>query len=236
MTGKLINLIFLHGWGSNAKSWENNTPYLVSAGYKCNALKLPGFDLPEPTYPWGIPEYAEFVVKEIGQNKDKYILIGHSFGGRIATYIASTQPQLVGKLILTDSAGLNLEPKLLRTTLVCVSNLFEFVERMFPFLRNLRKIAVGLIGSKNYKDASIRMREIMKKVVNLDLKPNLSKITCPTLIIWGDNDEITPKTMAEAFKKGIQHSQIKYINNAGHHAHSTHATEWNKIVGEFLAK
>lgn len=235
MTNKKSTLIFLHGWGGSITSWNENLPYFQNLGFECHAIKLPGFDLSEPSQTWGIPEYSDFVIENIADiSKEPCVVIGHSFGGRIATYIASHRPELIKKLILTDSAGINLEPKLVRKTLITVSRLFKLLEDKIPVLNKLRAKAVATIGSKDYKDANPKMREIMKKVVNLDLRPNLRLISCPTLIIWGDEDRITPIKMAETFRVGIKHSVIYYIKGAGHHAHSEKPREWNLRVEKFL--
>ncbi|OGC47463.1 hypothetical protein A2886_03505 [candidate division WWE3 bacterium RIFCSPHIGHO2_01_FULL_42_13] len=231
-------LVFLHGWAGNSASWEQNTPFFETKGYSCLAVKMPGFDLPEPDPSWGVPEYAEFVVKEVqskfGQNK-KCTFVGHSFGGRIVVYLAAQHPELVDRLILTDSAGLNLEPKVARSSLISISKIFRKIEEKFKFLSPLRNLGVGLIGSKDYKAASPVMREVMKRVVNLDLSFCLPKIKSKALIVWGEKDTVTPIAIAEEFKKGIASSKLEIIHGAGHHAHHTHSEKWNEVVINFLS-
>lgn len=236
-----LPIIFLHGWGGSSSEWEKNALFFTQRGFPCLAIEIPGFDLPEPPENWGIPEYAEFVAGVI-QTKfsdGPYALVGHSFGGRLALYITAHYPELIDKLILTSSAGLNLELPGARAILILLSKSFGWVESklgsfVLPVTRFVRTALVRVVGSPGYRGASPVMRKVFKRVVNLDLGFCLPKIKCPTLIVWGEKDRTTPLKMAQALKASIGKAHLEIIPQAGHDAHQSHPNQWNEIVLEFL--
>src|SRR5450756_122385 len=86
------------------------TPLIVGLRdkYRVLALDLPGFGgSSPPPAPWGTPEYAAFVERamtSLGVTRATYI--GHSFGGRIAIWLAAHVPEAVQALVLVDAAGI----------------------------------------------------------------------------------------------------------------------------------
>lgn len=234
------SLVLLHGWSKTGiATWTNNERYLTQAGYRCISIKLPGFDLPEPASPWGVGDYAEYVLSKLKELNltPPYIFVGHSFGGRLCIYIAAKYPEIVDKLVLTDAAGVanRKTPRLI--VINVLSKVFKFMDRIngVNVLSNaLRKRIFSNTASSDYKRATPMMREILKKVVSLDLKPNLKHIKAMTLVIWGELDDVTTLDEAHILEKGIMDSTLVLIKNAGHHAHFTHAQEWNEQVVTFL--
>ena len=78
------------------------------------------------------------------------------------------------------------------------------------------------------------MRETFKKVINLDLTPNLKDITRPTLLIWGENDIDTPVYMAKTMEKNIKDSGLVILKDAKHFSYIDKINEYNVIVDNFL--
>lgn len=233
------NIVFLHGWGGSIAEWECVASFFEERGFRCMRLKLPGFDLPEPLPIWGIPEYAEFVINELKKRvgEEKYYFVGHSFGGRLAIYLSAHRPELVEQLVLTNAAGLRIDLPKGKSIIVLLSRIARTIEHMAGFLQImswLRKKTVAIIGSKDYQKASPIMREVLKRVVDFDLSFCLPKISCRTLIMWGESDTTTPPAMAELLRKGIRGSSLYVIRGAGHKPHMTHTEEWCTRVFSFL--
>lgn len=229
-------IIFLHGWGGRADRWEVQQRFFQKKGYATHAMTLPGFDLPEPSMYWGIPEFAKYVVKHLPESKNGYIFVGHSFGGRIGMYLACHYPEYVKKLVLTDAAGLILKPTLglkLRRDIV---RFVKSVNAKLPkfIAEQIRMVVRKVIGSRDYKEATPVMREIMKNVVNLDLRYCLPKIKAPTLVVWGSNDQETPIAMAHILHKEIKGAKLHVVHGARHAPYRTHSDEWNQVVLNFL--
>ncbi|RJR27088.1 alpha/beta fold hydrolase [candidate division WWE3 bacterium] len=232
--------VLLHGWGTSAKKWKLIEDSLNTAGLPTVSMQLPGFDLEEPKEAWGIPEYADFVIQKLSQmNIGKpYNFIGHSFGGRLAIYIASKYPDLVNKLILTNAAGVA-NRKDVKTEIsksFSVKNIKKFLRTMLPekLYDRLLEIYVKFMGSPDYKRATPLMRKTLNKVVNMDLTAYLNSIDSKTLIIWGDKDTMTPLYEGEKLHKGIKNSNFVVIKDAGHNTFVTHSKEWLNEVIFFL--
>ncbi|MEK9148966.1 MAG: alpha/beta hydrolase, partial [Candidatus Desantisbacteria bacterium] len=90
-----------------------------------------------------------------------------------------------------------------------------------------------LIGSKDWKEAGI-LRQTLVKVVNHDLKPFLSKISQPTLLIWGENDRDVPVSSARIMNKEIKGSELVILKEAGHFSYLDRFPQFSKHLLGFL--
>ena len=107
VSGTGNNLILLHGWGGDIKSFEPIHKHFEKY-FKTFSIDFPGFGKSSlPDQPWSTTEYSELLAKFLKkQGINKLIVIAHSFGGRVAIRLASAYPKLITKMILIDSAGI----------------------------------------------------------------------------------------------------------------------------------
>lgn len=216
-------ILVLHGWGRGNQSWQKVKELLEQKGYKVFGPDMPGFGTESaPKEPWSVQNYTDWVLDFAQQNKlEKFFLLGHSFGGRIAIKLAAMHPEKIIKLILEDSAGTTREKNLsFRQKLV--SN-FQWLGKIFsklPLYSLFRKIAYRLAGVRDYYLIQNQiMKETFKKVINEDLTFHLADIKMPTLIVWGEKDKIVPLNVAYFLKENIKGSQLKIFPNIGHRSH-----------------
>lgn len=200
-TGK--DVVLLHGWGQNIQMMDPLGKLLKNC--RITILDLPGFGSSmEPSFAYNISDYASLLHEFLKELKiDDPILIGHSFGGRIAIYYASTYP--VSKLVLFGSPFIKRENDSLKL------KVFKSLKKI-KFLNNLAEVMKNHLGSEDYKNASGVMRQILVNTVNTDLSSNASKITCPTLLIWGNNDEAVPVSEAKKLESLIDDSALIVLN------------------------
>lgn len=216
-------IVFLHGWHNTA----NKEKYLellklLSVKFRVVALDFPGFgQSPEPPQAWTVSDYAALVEKFIDHlNIKKCILIGHSFGGRVATKIAAKNPQNIEKLILVASAGV--EKKSLKIKLL------SFTAGVTPqFIKN---IFSSHLGSADYKKTTGIMRQTFKNIINEDLQGLFPKIKIPVLLVWGQLDNTTPLTHAKIMDKLIPDSKLTIIPDGNHGIPYRHAQEVAQII------
>src|SRR3989344_2887950 len=170
MRGDSPNVVFiLHGWGGSLASWAKVQELLSQHEFRVIALDLPGFGKSEsPKEIWGVEEYAKFVLEfaeSIGLKK--FVLLGHSFGGQLATYIAAHHPEKLEKLILVSPAAIRRQPGTKIKILGCVAKIGNSFISLIPIvsLRELtRKVFYKIIRRRDYGRAQGIMRDILRKV------------------------------------------------------------------------
>ena len=175
------DIILLHGWGQNIEMMKPLGDSF-SNKYRITILDLPGFgESSEPKYPWTLDDYKEMLELFVEELKiEKPIVMGHSFGGRLAINYCSDN--VVSKVILFGSP---IRPEA-RTDSLKVRTL-KALKKM-PGMNGLAEKMKKYIGSRDYKAASPIMRQILVNTVNKDLTDIAKKIEEPTLLIWGDYD------------------------------------------------
>ena len=199
-----MKIIILHGWGHSGELWKN---LATKFGKNAKALDLPGFgDEPLVKDDWGIPEYADWVIRQIDKKKDT-VLIGHSFGGRIAAEVASKNPKLLKGLVLTGAPCLYRPSTLVKAKI----KIYKLLKVFMP-----KGIKV-LFYSEDLKRAG-KLEKIFRNIITYDQSTSLKKIIIPTLLIWGESDDQVQLHIAHEMEKLIPNSQLKIIENAGHNA------------------
>jgi len=234
------DLLLLHGWGSNIKLFQHIIDCMEKS-HRVIALDMPGFGgSDEPPCSWNLDNYVDFVIafaKEM--NCKDLVLLGHSFGGRIIIKMANRKdlPFTISKIVLTGSARI-LPPKTMKKRLKIFiyktgKKLLSLppVKALFPeALEQLQKRS----GSSDYRNASPVMRETLVKVVNEDLKPLLPSIKYPTLLIWGDADNVTPISDAKCMEELIPDAGLVIVKGGSHYAFAEQPFFVNKVLQAFL--
>lgn len=212
--GKGPPLLFVHGWGGTSASLLPLANLFT--GHETYVLDLPGFGksgLPDPT--WGVEEYASLVGQFCTQLGLKDIIyFGHSFGGSLGIYLASTKPEPVKKLILCNSA-FSRHPEQGRR----ISEIMRFLVLRFGGLGMTNKIKrllyrVFFPNSDSMKYPHLETN--FRKIITQDLSHLLPSIKIPTLVLWGSTDKDTPVQMAHELHEKIEGSELKIFEGVTH--------------------
>ncbi len=240
----MANIVILHGWGSNSLRWQKVKELLEEKGIETLVFDLPGFgNTPSPEQPWGRADYINWIFQKVKEkNWQKFILLGHSFGGGLAAKIAANPAAYknygqIEKLILCT-------PAIIRRKSI-KSYLFYYLaflgKKIFslPGIKKLSPLAEKLIyklaGSRDYYLADRTMKEVMKKIwKEEDLMLLLDKIKIPALIVWGEKDDILPLKDAYIIKDKITGSKVKVISEARHSPHKEAPDELAEIIIDFV--
>lgn len=219
-----LPLVILHGWGSKAERWSAVLLLLEKRGKRAIAVDLPGFGKSEaPREPWGLENYQQFVIEFLKElNTQKFYLLGHSFGGRIAIKIAAAGWSGLVKLILVNSAGVTPRSKARISIYMLATKIVKPIFSIPPLniFRNLtRKIIYTLSGSYDYYLAKGAMKKTFNEVIVEDLTPYLPSIQLPTCVIWGKLDNMTPVSDAYVIHNHIKNSKLTIIENGDHSLH-----------------
>lgn len=208
------SIVILHGWGVESSRYEDLKQLLESDFFK---VYIPDFPM-DKTYT--IFDYKDFLINYINKNNIiKPILLGHSFGGRVALVAASSKPYKFSLLILTGVPGYNPVPSLkvhLFYLLAKIGKIFFLLPPLSLFDKLARKFLYFLSGSFDYYKAQGPLKQTFQNIIKTDLDPYIKNIKIPTLLIWGGKDTITPVWIAEKMKNNIKNSKLEIIKNKKH--------------------
>ncbi len=230
-------VVVLHGWGTNLESFDLVSRYLA-INYKVYALDLPGFGQSTiPNKALSINDYAKIIYRFLNAlDIAKPILIGHSFGGRIIITLTGSLRYEASKIILINSAGIRPKRGIRYYLKIYTYKILKYIikyfkeEKRIKYLNKLRTI----FGSSDYNNVDEVMKRTLSLVVNTDLKKYMKNITAPTLLVWGDNDTITPISDAITMQHLIPDSGLVILKDAGHYAYLDKYFEFKLILLYFL--
>jgi pimeloyl-ACP methyl ester carboxylesterase len=201
------------------------------------ALDLPGFGKSElPKSAWGLDEYVEIVrafIEKLGVSVD--IIVGHSFGGRIAIKGLSEGQLRARKVVLIASAGIAKTRTARSLFFSSIAKIGKYSTLIPPFCfwkKALRKKLYALTGS-DYMNAG-RLKETFLRVIREDLSEQARKISIPTLLLWGAEDTETPVVDGKKFADLIKNSKLKIYSSAGHFVHHEKTSEVVAAIKEFI--
>lgn len=209
-------LIILHGWQSSKEKWERVKQELESENLEVSIPDLPGFKPQNKLQKtWNLDDYARWL-KDFSSGQERFFLLGHSFGGRIAIKFALNYPQDLEGLILVSSGGIKSRRTIKRLFLENFAPTFK----KFSFLPGysfLRKLFYKYIVRKtDYLEAEGHLKNTFRKVVSEDLTPYLPWIKPNTLIIWGEKDEVLPLSDGKLVDQNIKNSNLVVLEGKGH--------------------
>lgn len=236
--GSGIPVLLLHGWGASLDTYRG---VISTLSDRCRlvAPNFPGCGQSEVMpRPWDLDDYCDFVLEFINAvGLENPIIIGHSHGGRVAMRLAASGRLCPPKIVLIDSAGL-IPKKSLKQRLRAKS--FKLIKRTLT-LPPLKKHCAPLLerarahyGSADYNAAPQVLRDTMVSLVNTDLRNELHRISCPTLLIWGENDTATPLSDAKIIEGLIKDSGLCVIKGTGHFSFCEKPYEAHAILRSFI--
>lgn len=250
-------VILLHGLGGYVENWEDNITVLAQ-GHQVYALDLVGFgrsDKPEVEYT--IPYLTTFVHKFMqALDIERAALVGGSMGGVISLWFARHYPDQVEKLVLADSGGLGKEVSIyLRImTLPVLGEYFvrpsrkgseDFQKMLFydqdliidEWIEEDYQMSLQPGAQRCLLSALRSMGNIwgFKREIYKPILENLEQIEVPTLIIWGEQDQVVPVAHAHNAAERLPNARLHIFDGCGHVPNIERAEEFNKLVTAFLS-
>lgn len=186
------SVLALHGWARDRNDFAQ-----ALDGLDALALDLPGFGTTSaPDTGWSTAEYAELLLPLLSE-LDRPVIVGHSFGGRVAAHLAATSPGLIRGVVFTGAPLLRAAPTGAKSPLG-----YRLVKAlagrgMIPAAR--LEAARKKHGSADYLAAQGVMREVLVKAVNEDYSPQLALMAAaavPVRFVCGEGDTAAPVTMS----------------------------------------
>lgn len=201
-------VVALHGWGRTGSDFVG-----ILAGLDAVSIHLPGFGpTAAPDVVWGTDDYARLVADAIAPLAP-VVLVGHSFGGRIAVRLAASRPELVSGLVLTGAPLVRLtapSTPALSFRIVKVLNRIGLIPDRVLEARRARS------GSADYNAAHGVMRDILVKTVNENYDADLARITAPTWLVWGEGDTAAPTAAGKVASERISGARWTVVPGEAH--------------------
>lgn len=230
----------LHGWGRSGGDFDELVSRLALHFPACAFLQvdLPGFGGSPLRRQDGLSldDYCTTLAELFKKIEvTRVTLIGHSLGGRIAMKFVALHPERVEKLVLISAAGIPFRS--MWTLLLALGRkLFQTALYAFgdfgPMLR-LKNLLGATLGSRDYRTSHGALRETLKKVLAEDLRGDAKKISVPTLLLWGKNDQITPPRDGAEYHSLIKGSRLEMLDG-GHFVFLEKPEESAAAVASFL--
>ncbi len=214
-----LDLIILHGWGSNKELMKTSFSKYMN-GFRHIYIDLPGFGNSTCSIALTTEDYARIVeLLMIHINASKDIIVGHSFGGKVATLL---EPKV---LVLLSSAGIFI-PKPLKVSAKIA--LFKAVK-----LFGSEKLRAMFVA-EDAKTLSEPMYQTFKNVVDEDFTQEFKSFPNKALLCWGKEDTATPLSSGEQIAELIENSTLE-IYDGDHYFFMQYAEDISKkIENSFL--
>lgn len=248
-----IPLILLHGTSSSLLTWDSCTQAWI-AEHRVVRMDLPGFGLtgPNPTKDYSIEMYVKFLDRFLEhQNIEQCYLVGNSLGGLIAVHYAVAYPGKVKKLILLDPAGypvenakgslgFNLAKIPVLNKILTIATPKSIVRKSLEDVYANKALVTNALVDQ-YHDMTCRTGNRQALVVRLTLEQKadttmVSKVSMPTLIMWGAEDQLIPVNNAYKFQRDLPIDTLVVFPEVGHVPMEESPELVIPLVGKFIHK
>lgn len=228
-------ILLLHGLFYNLSNFQTTIDYF-SDKYRVIAPSLPLVDLPlKETNIMGLVHCLEDFVKHLGLQK--FTLVGNSLGGHVAIKYVLRNSNQVEALVLTGSSGLfdknsnpHEYPK--RKSYEYISNKVKMA--FYDPIHATKELTEEIFHSLSDHSKALRILSLAKSTIRSNLSDQLPSIHMPVLLIWGEDDQITPPSIAKSFKNLLPDAQLVWIKRCGHIAMVECPTVFNELLEDFL--
>jgi len=233
-------IIIIPGWEGSKQSWQSFLDYANKQNeFNFICIELPCFGHePCPDQVWGVEEYADYVKRKLTElNFDKPVLLGHSFGGQVSTYLVAHHNELVSELILSGASSIRKKRIIKRLFFGTIAKIGKFVFRL-PLINKLapefKKVLYKMTGSQDYAQTSGIKREIYQKVNRQDLTNLLPQIKNRSLVVWGKKDTYVTWRDGQKIAQNLPDSKFVLVPDGKHGLHIQQPDNFYKIIANFL--
>ncbi len=226
-------VVLVHGLGAGAsRDWKDVFPEL-SRDFHVLAFDLPGFGRSDAgNHLYSPARYAALMAFLVPRfSKGPVGLVGHSMGGAVAMSFAASHPENVSRLVLASVPGILHRQVYSRFLAQSGAQLLpEILPQQDAFLNRVAETVLRRVAGKPIPDALILLSPLAREkflqadpariaafaTAVEDFSPLLTKITAPTLVLWGTQDPIAPTRTATLLASQIPNARLEWMEGAGH--------------------
>jgi len=220
-------VILVHGLSGSTRWWRRNLPEL-STHYQLYLIDLPGFGaMRRHSKHFRLEQAAVWLdawLQALGL--ETFYLVGHSMGGYVCMSLAVMHPEKVKRLVLVSSIGIPFEPSVVRM----LPHLFRGIWRTTP-------VFWPVVLTDGLRAGIPMVWNAASQIVALDALPVLTALNSPTLLIWGERDDLVPLSLARRLHTQLAHTQARLlvIKEANHVCMFEQPRQFNAALLAFFA-
>ncbi|HLZ63449.1 MAG TPA: alpha/beta hydrolase [Ktedonosporobacter sp.] len=202
------------------------------------APDTPGFGLTErPDWMRDMSDYTLYFRDLLNAlDLEKPFIVGHSLGGWMAAEIAVWYPRRVGKLVLSNAAGIRVKGHPIADMFAI--NAQELMALCFEKPMAAMPLMPPEVNAQyilaQYKQSMTLASLAWNPSYDPKLERRLALVTCPTLVLWGANDRLIPAIYGDTYHKLIAGSQLVKLEGTGHMPMFEQPEEWSATISTFL--
>ena len=248
--GQGPDLVLLHGWGLNLRVWDGLAS-LLEKSFRLITVDLPGHGRSEWNPKARTPaEQAWQVHATLASLSDRYSLLGWSLGGQIALDLAAAMPGSVERLVLVATTprfaaspdwphGMPvtaLERMATQLKTNYKRTVSDFIELQVRGSTSAEKVLADLHASL-FQHGEAHPKALVAGLATLessDLRPMLSLVRAPTLVVAGQYDRVTLPAASRALAEALPDARYIEIRRAAHAPFLSHTTEFATLITDFL--
>jgi len=226
-------VVFVHGLGGNLTHWQFVAPELAGS-HRVLGLDLPGFgESLRPDAPYTYDLMADAVLGLLDRRGvERATVVGHSFGGAVATLLALRNPDRISGLVAVNPAGyhrfawwMRAGSRIALHPAVTMPGLFLSVHFILanvcradtPGVRAFRRSALHLEGGYKFlDDLAFAAHSLRPDIVGRDFLDQLSNLTQPAHLVWGDADKLLDSAQGAEATRSMPAGRITRLPGVGH--------------------
>jgi len=246
-------IVLLHGFPTSSHLWSNVVP-LLPEGHRVVVLDLLGFGRSSPPGTQAVDLHAHAdrvvgVLDLLGVNEA--CLVGHDLGGGIAQSVALRFPQRVSRLCLVDSVGFGGRQRAVRLSKYALPVVRQFPPEWIVAIARADLVRGYVDPDRGARSSDLYLRPFatpegrtslmchfasMDRRVTRELGAQLSEITCPTAIVWGERDPFNAPHIGQQLHEHIHGSTLQVIAGAKHFTPEESSHEVAGAIGKLLGR
>lgn len=220
-------VVLLHGLSGSSRWWFRNLE-AFAARFRVFVPDVIGFGRTRIRGPLpDIPALAAVLagwMEEVGAPRAH--VVGHSMGGQLSLHLAARFPERVERLVLVDAAGI---PRPLGPR-----GLLRFAREVAPPRRWGDPAFLPVIVGDSLRAGPVTILRALSHIVRDDVRPLLSAIQAPTLVVWGERDGIVPLSHGRTLREHVPGARLLVLGRAAHNPMVDRPDDFNHAVLAFL--
>jgi pimeloyl-ACP methyl ester carboxylesterase len=217
-------IVLVHGLSESTRLWYRNVPEL-SRHYRVYLIDLPGFGSMRNAHRhFNLPQSGSWLdawTQALGLAEVN--LVGHSMGGYTAMALAALQPQKVKRLALVDSIGIPFNRPVNQLVYPALKSVMRTTPAFWPCI-HLDYLRAG----------PLMVGKAAQQIVELDAAPVIASVCVPTLLIWGEHDDLVPLSSGRHLHQQLIGSRLFILPKTNHFGMFERPYEFNDALLAFL--